>query len=160
MAVEPESLRQAMRSWATGVTIVTAAHAGVQHGMTVSAFTSLTLEPPQVLVSLARNSRTHDLILRAKSFGVTILAADQQELSERFAGRIPDDSDRLAGLETFSLTTGTPLLAGGLSHLDCRLVTTLECGTSTLFIGEVVAAKNLPDGNPLLYFNRDYRQIK
>jgi flavin reductase (DIM6/NTAB) family NADH-FMN oxidoreductase RutF len=160
MNAESELMRETMRFWATGVTIVTAAHEGVQHGMTVSAFTSLTLTPPQVLISLARNARTHGLVLRAKSFGVTILAADQQEISERFAGRVPDDNDRLAGLETFTLVTGAPLLAGGLSHLDCRVVTMLECGTSTLFIGEVVATQSLPQGDPLLYFNRDYRALK
>ena len=160
MTVESDLFRQTMRFWATGVTVVTAAHAGVQHGMTVSAFTSLTLTPPQVLISLAQNSRTHGLITRAQAFGVTILAADQQEISERFAGRVADDLDRLAGLETFTLVSGTPMLAGGLSHLDCRVITTLDCGTSTLFIGEVVAAQSAQGGAPLLYFNRDYRELK
>ncbi|MEI6292012.1 MAG: flavin reductase family protein, partial [Chloroflexota bacterium] len=64
MAIESELLRQAMRYWATGVTIVTAAHAGIQHGMTVSSFTSVSLAPAQVLVSLAQNTRTHDLIMQ------------------------------------------------------------------------------------------------
>jgi flavin reductase (DIM6/NTAB) family NADH-FMN oxidoreductase RutF len=160
MTVESDFLRQTMRFWATGVTVVTAAHAGVQHGMTVSAFTSLTLTPPQVLISLAQNSRTHGLITHAQAFGVTILAANQQEISERFAGRVADEADRLAGLETFPLVTGAPMLAGGLAHLDCRVSSSLDCGASTIFIGEVVAAQSVQDGVPLLYFNRDYRELK
>jgi flavin reductase (DIM6/NTAB) family NADH-FMN oxidoreductase RutF len=159
MTVDSEQLRQTMRFWTTGVTIVTAAHEGVQHGMTVSAFTSLSLTPPQVLVSLAQNSRTHDLISRAQAFGVTILSADQQDISERFAGRVPDEMDRLAGLSTVTLETGAPLLGGGLAHLDCRVIATLACGTSTIFVGEVVAAQSKAEGNPLLYFNRGYRKL-
>lgn len=159
MTVDSEQLRQTMRFWTTGVTIVTAAHEGVQHGMTVSAFTSLSLTPPQVLVSLAQNARTHSLISRAGAFGVTILSADQQDLSERFAGRVPDEMDRLAGLAAFTLETGAPLLGGGLAHLDCRVIAKMDCGTSTIFVGEVVAAQSKPDGNPLLYFNRGYRKF-
>src|SRR5512145_733943 len=121
MPVESDLLRQAMRFWATGVTIVTAAHEGIQHGMTVSSFTSVSLTPPQVLVSLAMNARTHDLITRSRHFGLTILDVSQQEVCDRFAGRVPDDMDRLNGLETFTLVSGAPLLKQGLAHLDCHV---------------------------------------
>ena len=83
MTVESDLLRQAMRFWATGVTIVTAAHAGIQHGMTVSSFTSISITPPQVLVSVAHNTRTHDLIKHSQHFGVTILDESQMEISDR-----------------------------------------------------------------------------
>jgi flavin reductase (DIM6/NTAB) family NADH-FMN oxidoreductase RutF len=159
MPVEADVLRQAMRFWVTGVTVVTAAHQGVQHGMTVSSFTSVSLTPPQVLVSLAQNTRTHDLVTRSRSFGISILSIGQQEVSDRFAGRMPDESDRLAGLETFTLVTGTPLITGGLTHLDCHVVTTLGSGTHTIFIGEVLSAKNAGDGEPLIYFNRGYKKL-
>ena len=114
MPLESELLRQAMRFWATGVTIVTAAHEGIQHGMTVSSFTSVSLDPPQVLISLAQNTRTHDLITHSRNFGITILDSSQQEISDRFAGRVPDDLDRLNGLETITLVSGAPLLKQGL----------------------------------------------
>ena len=159
MTIESDSLRQAMRFWATGVTIVTAAHAGVQHGMTVSSFTSVSLAPTQVLISLAQNARTHDLVMRSHSFGLTILDASQQELSDRFAGRVPDEMDRLVGVETFTLTSGTPLIRQGLAQLDCRVVTTLGSGTHTIFIAEVLAAQSGAGGDPLLYFNRSYQKI-
>jgi flavin reductase (DIM6/NTAB) family NADH-FMN oxidoreductase RutF len=145
-----------MRFWATGVTVVTAAHQGIRHGMTVSSFTSISVDPPQVLVSLAQVSRTHNLVARSQAFGVTILASSQQEIAERFAGRLADDADRFSGLETFPLVTGIPFLSGGLTHLDCRVVTTLDSGASTVFIGEVIAAQSVAEGLPLLYFNRNY----
>lgn len=162
MSADPDILRQAMRFWTTGVTIVTSAHDNIQHGMTVSSFTSLSLNPPQVLIALAQNSRTHDLVTRSRIFGISILANDQQELSDRFAGRVPDELDRLTGLETFCLTTGAPLLQGGLAHLDCRVVTTLGSGTHTVFIGEVLAAQGVAgaDVEPLIYFDRAYRKLQ
>ena len=157
MPVEADLLRQAMRFWVTGVTVVTASHRGIQHGMTVSSFTSLSLTPPQVLVSLAQNTRTHDLVTRSRSFGISILSTEQRDISDRFAGRVADELDRMAGLETFTMTTGAPMIAGGLAHLDCHVVTTLGSGTHTIFIGEVLEARNAGAGEPLVYFNRDYK---
>lgn len=159
MTIESDSLRQAMRFWATGVTVVTAAHDGVQHGMTVSSFTSVSLTPPQVLISLAQNARTHDLIMRSRNFGISILDLGQQELSDRFAGRVPDEMDRLVGVETFTLSSGVPLLRQGLAQLDCHVVTTVGSGTHTIFIAEVLAAQSGESGEPLLYFNRSYQKI-
>ena len=98
--LDPEQLRQSMRAWTSGVTIVTASHAGEQHGMTVSSFTSIALEPPLVIVSLQTDSRTHDLVAESNAFAITILAEDQQGLSDLFAGRVSDAEDRLSGVET------------------------------------------------------------
>lgn len=160
MTFNPEHLRQAMRYWTTGVTIVSSAHEDTRHGMTVSSFTSLSLTPPQVLVALAQNTRTHDLVMRSRIFGVSILASAQQELSNRFAGRIPDDQNRFAGIETFQLETGAPLIQNGLAWFDCRVVTTLGSGTHTVFIGEVIAAHSVSGQDPLVYFDRDYHQLE
>ena len=160
MTVESDLLRQAMRFWATGVTIVTAAHAGVKHGMTVSSFTSVSLQPAQVLISLAQNTRTHDLITRSHHFGISILDSSQVELSDIFAGRMPDDMDRLVGVETMTLVSGTPLLKDALAQLDCHVITTLGSGTHTIFIGEVLSAQSRNGDDPLIYFNRNYRKIK
>lgn len=162
MQTNPETLRQAMRSWASGVTIVTSAHNGVAHGMTVSSFTSLSLDPPRILIALSQDSRTHDLVSRSQVFGVTILAKEDEELSDRFAGRIPDEGNRMVGVETFTLQTGSPLLRGGLAHFDCRVVSTFVSGTNTVFIGEVLAAQSgeNPQAKPLLYFDRQYRKLQ
>lgn len=157
--VDPDALRQAMRQWATGVVIVTATHEGITHGMTVSSFTSVSLTPPQVLISLAQETRTHALVKKSHHFGVSILAAGQEDISNRFAGRIPDEQDRLSGLDTRTLVTGTPLLADSIARFDCRVIATFTSGTHTLFIGEVLAAESREDAKPLLYYNRGYRTL-
>ena len=157
--LDPEQLRRSMRAWTSGVAIVTASHAGEQHGMTVSSFTSIALEPPLIIVSLQTVSRTHELVAQSNAFGVTILAEDQQEISDRFAGRMLDTEDRLAGLETETLVTGAPFIKGGLAYLDCRVSQTIEVGTNTLYLAEVVSARGDGEGRPLVYHDREYRKL-
>ena len=151
-----------MRAWSSGVTVVTVAYQGRKHGMTVSSFTSVALDPPLVIISLQTDSRTHELISKAGGFAVTILSADQEELSDRFAGRVPDTEDRMAGLLTETMVTGAPLLKGGLAFLDCRTVQAIPAGSNTLFLAEVVAARGGQDGEaaPLVYHNQCYRQLQ
>ncbi|MEJ5241858.1 MAG: flavin reductase family protein [Anaerolineales bacterium] len=156
-----EDLRATMRLWASGVAVLTARHGQTAHGMTVNSFTSIALEPPWVSVSLQKGARTHQLVLASGFFALTILAADQQEISDRFAGRVPEEGDRLAGLQTQTLVSGAPLLEGGLAWLDCRVVQTFDAGASTLIIGQVLATRVLqPQGKPLIYFNRGYRTLQ
>ena len=159
IVLDPEQLRQSMRAWTSGVTIVTASHAGEQHGMTVSSFTSVALEPPIIIISLQTASRTHTLVTQANAFAVTILSEDQQEISNRFAGRIADTEDRLAGLETELLVTGAPLIKGGLAYLDCTVMQSISIGTNTLFLAEVVAARGNGEGRPLVYHDRKYHKL-
>ncbi len=157
---ESLDLRQVMRHWATGVTVVTSFDGQRRHGMTVSSFTSVSLTPPWVLVSIQRDSQTHQVILQSKVFGITVLSINQMAVSDCFAGR--DDceyTDRFAGLETFSLATGSPFIIGGLAFMDCRLVNTSDAGTNTLFIGEVIAVRAGSDDPPLLYYDRGYRRL-
>jgi len=157
--VEPDALRGAMRYWSTGVAVVTSAFRDEVHGMTVSSFTSVSLTPPQVLISLAHDTRTYALVKQSRLFAVTVLSADQQDISDRFAGRTGDGLNRLDGLETETLVTGVPVLKGGIAQFDCRVIATFSSGTHTLFIGEVLAAHGHGDSRPLLYFDRGYRKI-
>lgn len=157
--LDPEQLRQAMRAWSSGVTIVTASYAGEQHGMTVSSFTSVALEPPLITISLQTNSRTHNLIAQANTFAVTILADGQQEISDLFAGRVSEVEDRLAGFETEALVTGAPFIKGGLAYLDCRVSQAIAAGTNTLFLAEVVAARGNGTSKPLVYHDRKYHKL-
>jgi flavin reductase (DIM6/NTAB) family NADH-FMN oxidoreductase RutF len=155
---EPEQVRHAMRAWTSGVTIVTAAHKNEQHGMTVSSFASISLDPPLLMVALQKKTRTSRIVSRARAFGVTILSANQKEISERFAGQGDDSKDRLEGIETEILNTGAPLIKGGLAYFDCRLRQSMEAGTSIIYIGEVIAARQF-EGQPLVYYNRQYQHI-
>ncbi|MBN2385880.1 MAG: flavin reductase family protein [Anaerolineales bacterium] len=159
MPVQPETLRRAMRRWASGVTIVTTRDGDQVHGMTASSFASVALDPPLVLVALAGTTRTGALVRASGDFGVTLLAADQQEISEIFAGRIPDGQARFAGITTETLESGVPFICGGLAYFDCRLVQIIPAGKTNLYLGEVQAAWDREDGEPLVYFNRDYQEL-
>ncbi len=160
MTLEPEMLRAAMRAWTSGVTIVTAAYAGEQHGMTVSSFTSISLEPPLIVISLQSSTRTCEMVSQARTFGVTILAADQQSLADRFAGRNPDAKPRMGGIDTGTLSTGAPMIKGGLAFFDCQVRQSMTVGPNTLFVGEVVALSGPLEGQPLVYHDRGYRDIR
>lgn len=160
MSVNPENLRTAMRQWATGVTVVSVALNGDRHGMTVSSFTSLSLDPPLVMVSLENVTRTRNLVMQAGRFGVTILRQEQQDISDVFAGRHTEHLDRFEGLPTYTLVSGCPLLAGGLAGIDCRVVTSYPAGNHTVFIADVLAVNFETSGSPLLYYDRDYRVLK
>lgn len=154
-----EQLRQAMRAWTTGVSVVTSTAGGRVHGMTVNSFTSVSLDPPRVTVTLAHPTRTYALVKASGVFAVTILRADQWELSDRFAGRVPEDGDRFAGVPTFALVSGAPLIENGLGFVDCRVVHEFEMINSTLFVGEVLAAQRSEGDDPLAYFNRIYHRL-
>lgn len=157
--VDAESLRHAMRQWATGVAIVTSAHNGAAHGMTVSSFTSVSLTPPQVLISLALETRTYGLVKASRIFAVSLLGAGQEAISDRFAGRA-DEDDRLAGLDTFTMVTGAPLLERAIAHFDCRSIATFTSGTHSIYIGEVLAVRSNESASPLVYYDRGYHTLR
>jgi flavin reductase (DIM6/NTAB) family NADH-FMN oxidoreductase RutF len=153
--LDPEKLRAAMRAWSAGVSVVTSVHDNQQSGATVNSFTSISLEPPLLTITLQKTSRTHDFISRSRIFGLTMLSAEQAHLADLFAGKTSVE-DRFAGLQTETLVTGAPLIAGGLAWLDCRVVETFDAVRSTLFIAEVLAAQTMNDRMPLVYHNREY----
>lgn len=155
-----ESVRQAMRRWASGVAVVTSRFGGYEHGMTVNSLTSISLDPPLFSVALANTTRTYGLVKQSGILGVTVLGEDQRELSDLFAGRIPEEGDRMAGLTVTTLITGAPLLAGGLAYFDCRVVFEYPMPGSTLFIAEVLAAQWRETGLPLVYYNRGYPRLE
>lgn len=156
MTLDSEQLRHAMRAWTTGVTVVTAAHAGQRYGMTVNSFTSISLDPPLISVALRKLTHTHELVERSGEFSVTILSAGQSQLSDRFAGRHPEIKDRFEGVEMETLAIPAPLLKGGMGFFNCRVVNAVPVGENTLFVAEVVAARGEGEGDPLVYHNRVY----
>jgi len=156
MTLDPEKLRAAMRAWSAGVTVVTAVHEGHKHGMTVNSFTSISLEPAMITISLRDSTRTHELVSKSRAFGLTILSAGQSKISDLFAGKITEIEDRFADLQTETLVTGSPLIVGGLAWLDCRVIETFKVGENTLFIAEVLAARDINNRQPLIYHNRKY----
>ena len=157
--LDPEQLRRAMRAWTTGVTILTSAYNDQRYGMTVNSFTSISLEPPLVCVTMKRLTHTHELVEKSGEFSVTILSHNQKELSDRFAGKIPDIHDRFEGVETEVIELDSPLIRGGVAFFNCRVIHAYPVGENTLFVAEVVAARGEGDGEPLVYHNRAYWKL-
>jgi flavin reductase (DIM6/NTAB) family NADH-FMN oxidoreductase RutF len=158
--VNPEELKEAMRAWITGVAIVTGYHNGSIHGMTANSFNSLALSPPTVMVALRHNTRTQYLVKEGGVFGVTILNTEQVDLAKRFAGQIDPERPRFDNVKTFTMVTKAPLIEQGMAFLDCKVVNAFDVGSTTVFLGEVLAAKNNGLGHePLLYINREWRRL-
>jgi flavin reductase (DIM6/NTAB) family NADH-FMN oxidoreductase RutF len=159
MSVDADALRIAMRGWASGVTIVMARHEGELHGMTASSFTSVSLDPPLILICVEKRTRTHRLIQASGAFAVTVLPVDRDEWADRFGGRPTDHADRLQDVDTFSVVTGAPILADYLSYFDCFVADAHPAGSHTIFVGNVVAAKLAEGRQPLVYWHRGYYRL-
>lgn len=155
MAVTGVEFRAALSRWASGVTIVTSAAGGRVHGMTVSAFSSVSLDPPLVLVCADKTSDTLGVIEKSGVFAANVLSAEQQALSNRFASK-KDEHRRFEGLDWHPGVTGSPILPGVLAALDCRVVATHDAGDHLIYVGSVESVE-VSAGDPLLYFAGSYR---
>ncbi len=160
MSIPSEDYRNALRHFASGVTIVTIKSGGKIHGLTVSAFASVCPHPPLILVAIDHKHTAFPLLEGADAvFAVNILGYEQVELSNRFAWVKDDDRFEMGDWRT--AVTGAPVLADALAWLDCTIYTRLDSGTHTIYIGEVQAsATPRPDEAPLVYWNRGYRSLQ
>jgi flavin reductase (DIM6/NTAB) family NADH-FMN oxidoreductase RutF len=155
--IDPDTFRSVLGRFASGVTIVTARDdAGVDHGMTVSAFCSLSLDPPLVLLCVDHAASMYELLLTHPQFGISILSSNQEAYSRRFAD---PDSDRFDGIAYSRGESGVVLLEESLAHLECRVTEHYEGGDHTIFIAEVEHAEPR-DGRPLLYYRGGYAQLE
>jgi flavin reductase (DIM6/NTAB) family NADH-FMN oxidoreductase RutF len=151
--VDAAAFRTALTRFASGVTVVTArAPDGSDHGMTVSAFTSLSLDPPLVLVCISLDATALPHLRAAGTFGVSVLADAQGELSERFAEH---GASRFDGVPFTRAPSGPALLDGAAAHLECRRVAEHAGGDHLIVVGEVQTARAF-DKEPLLHFHRRY----
>ena len=150
--LDTRALREAFGAFMTGVTIVTACDEGGPAGLTANSFTSVSLSPPLLLVCVNGASRSLAAIRRAGGFAVNILAEDQRDLSNRFAGPA---EDRFAGIEWRPGPVGGPVLAGVCGWFDCRLHDEVRAGDHIILIGEV-AGFDHPGGAPLGYARGGY----
>jgi len=154
--ISKDEFRAALGRFASGVTVVTAKDAtGKLHGITVSAFCSLSLEPPLILVCIDKNTGSHFALAQTDSFVVNILRDDQQYLSNRFASYLPD---KFEAVKYHSGIDGLPVLEEALANLECRLVNSHDNGDHTIFVGQIERA-TVSDGNPLIYFHGNYRKL-
>jgi flavin reductase (DIM6/NTAB) family NADH-FMN oxidoreductase RutF len=155
MPIDDARFKLAMSHFASGVTVVTTERDGTPYGMTVASFASLSLHPPLVLVCIEKSVKTHDAIAAAGSFGVSILANSQADISGRFASK---SEDKFSGVKVRTGELGIPLIEGAICTLECRVHGQLPGGDHTIFIGEVVDART-SEAEPLVYYRSGYRQL-
>lgn len=160
MATDPESFKGAMRCWASGVTVVTVAHEGLWYGLTVSSFTSVSLDPPLVSVCLSLESQACGMIRDSGRFAVSILGEGQMDASNVFAtpGRLPAPDFGPVGTQLTQ--DGLPVLEGAAARLQCRVHQRIEAGDHVIWMGEVEQAVSSHDIAPLLYHSRGYRGVR
>ena len=155
--VERDLFFRLMGSFGSGVTVITSvSEDGVPRGFTASAFCSLSLDPPLCMIGVDLRTETLPAIRSSRAFVVNILAADQQELSQRFASKL---ADKFAGL-TYQggPATGAPIFDGVLAWVECRVREVLPGGDHVIVVGEIQGGEAL-EGEPLLYFRSRYRSL-
>lgn len=156
MAIGQDEFRAALGRFASGVTVVTSRDAsGWFHGITVSAFCSVSLEPPLILVCIEKITGSAKAIDESGVFIVNILDRSQQSLSEHFASTIPEKFEDVTYRPGMN---GIPVLDDALVTLECRVTTTYDGGDHSIYIAEVENA-GIKDGSPLVYFHGNYREI-
>jgi flavin reductase (DIM6/NTAB) family NADH-FMN oxidoreductase RutF len=148
--------RRTCAQFVTGITVVTTLDSdGHPHGMTVNSFSSVSLDPPLVLVSIDLKNAILGHFISSSWFAINILAEHQEDLSRRFSSA---SENRFLEVSWHAGASGTPLLNGVLAHLECSVVRTFEAGDHTVLIGEVRRA-GYTEGKPLVFFDSAYRQV-
>ena len=159
MTITPTDFRDSLRHFASGVTIVTVKAGEEVHGLTVSAFASISPDPPLVAIVIDQQHTAYRVLEHPRAvFAVNILGQDQQHLSDRFAWM--KEGDRFLEGQWATASTGAPVLTDAAAWLDCTIHSRSPAGTHTIYIGEIQASRVPRDGSPpLLYWNREYRRL-
>ena len=155
MAIDESEFRRVLGHFASGVTVVTVAHEEALYGITVSSFTSLSLNPRLILICLSKYVLAHAALVAAGAFAVNILDEESEHLSRHFASR---EADKFRRVSYHTGLTGAPLLDAALATIECRLTQQTDGGDHTIFIGEVVTL-TAEDRKPLLYFRSGYHKL-
>ncbi|WP_318219324.1 flavin reductase family protein [Streptomyces sp. SCL15-6] len=159
-AADPERLRSALGTFATGVTVVTVGGSS-PHGMTANSFTSVSLDPALVLVCLGQDTVMHRVLAEADTFSVSVLDAGQEEVARHFADRSRPRGP--AQFETVGWVPGrsadAPLIAGAAAHFECAKWRAYEGGDHTICVGRVLTLRESPDREPLLFHRGRFRRL-
>ena len=156
MPIEKNELRRVMGHFATGVTVITTVSKdGNHYGLTANAFTSVSLEPPMLLVSVDKKAESYPYFEESKVFTVNILADDQEAISRRFA---VSGGPKFEGVAYHPGANGAAILEGTLGFIECKLVASYPGGDHTIYLGEIEEAATV-DRKPLLFFRGGYRAL-
>jgi len=157
MSLDPDAFRAVMGRFASGVTVVTATDdTGCDRGMTVSAFASVSLEPPLVIMCISHAASMHDTLALGQYFAVNILASTQEPIARRFAAT---GTQQFEGIGYQVGENRVPILNDVLAFIECKRVSATDAGDHTIIVGETVAA-SLRDARPLLYYRGGFAQLE
>ncbi|GAB3810840.1 flavin reductase [Kribbella italica] len=160
-SIAPADFRTALSRFASGITIMSTLQGGVAHAMTASAFTSVSLDPPLVLVCVDKGVRMHEAVLSRGDWAVSVLAAGEHAVAERFARSGRDLYSQFDGVPTVpGPKTGCPLVVGAPAWLECRTWATYEGGDHTIVVGEVLSLGATDDPDALIYYAGQYRDLR
>lgn len=158
--VTADEFRELLGHFATGVTIVTVNTGDRYHGMTVNAFSSVSLDPPLVQFCADVETQTHDLVADVGHYGVNVLTRSQESLSNRFAGAHHELADPFEDIDLRTGATGAPLFQDALAVFDCSLAASHEAGDHTIYVGRIEEGSvQNPDEPPLTFFTGNYGTI-
>lgn len=152
MPISGDEFKLLLRQFAAGVTIVTFSEGGRKGGLTVSSFSSVSLDPPLVSICVARHLASHDPIARSGAFAVNICTQDQGKLAWDFASGKIDKHALLESVEHTTSELGNPLITGSAARIDCKLVHQFDGGDHTIFVGQVEGGGADDDAETLLFF--------
>jgi flavin reductase ActVB len=156
MSIDSATFRSVLGRFASGVTVVTARDdAEIDHGMTASAFSSVSLDPPLVLVCIAHDATLHPVILEHNEIAFSILTASQEAIARRFAEKL---DNRFDGIGFTRGITGAPIIDGALATIEASILHRYAGGDHTILVAEVIAA-TASVGDPLLYYRGGYTQL-
>lgn len=153
--IDPRAFREALGRFATGITVVTTVYEGEVYGMTANSFCSVSMEPPLVSVAADHSTVWHEKASLSGRYGVSVLSAEQGDLSNHFAGR-PQEEVEIP----FVWRNEMPLLDGAIAHLVCRVVDSHPAGDHTLHIGQVEYVDHQEGGDPLLFYTGTYERLE
>ena len=156
MNATTQAFKQAMRHVPTGVTVVTSLKDGEPRGITVNAFASVSADPPMLLICVNREARSYLYIAASKIFCVNVLAGNQRQIAENFAGKVRERQFDAVPYDTDA--TGAPVLRGTMAHFDCELAEEHHAGSHSILIGRVVACRARA-GSPLGYFDGGFHDF-
>lgn len=156
MPIDRNELRRVMGHFATGVTIITTiSKTGQRHGLTANSFTSVSLDPPLVLICVDKKAESYACFEDSKVFTINILTDAQETLSRKFA---VSGTDKFEGVAFHTGANGVPILDGTLAYIECTLYATYDGGDHTLHLGEVQQVETV-EHKPLLFYRGGYRGI-
>ncbi len=153
-----EEFKKSLGRFASGVTLITYRDGSLLSGITVSSFSSLSLDPPLILFNILKTASSHDKLLSSPGYAVHILSNEQESISNQFSSSKTDRNEILKSLDP-KFIEDIPVLESSLSYLVCSNHKTYEGGDHTIFIGMVNHAHTNEDKSPLLYYNKGYRKF-